>query len=156
MLLQAFRRFNQRFIPAPATGRHINSNRGPSPRAVTFKQARWGILLVLLLAAAYLLFALVSVFANNPPAKPTNLTAVPGDSIATLSWHDPDDSSITKYEFRHTYTIPETDGDVAPDFTRSLWTTIPNSGATPLSPVIRSLRRRAHGGGNGRHCGNYA
>ena len=90
VLLQAFKRFNQRFIPAPATGRHISP--GPSPRVGTVKQARWGILLVLLLALACLLFAPESVFANDPPAKPSNLTAEPGDGEVTLSWDDPQDS----------------------------------------------------------------
>ena len=102
VLLQAFRRFSRRFIPAPATGLLSNLNPSPSHQAVTFKQARWGILFVLLLAVACLLLAPESVFANNPPApdKPTGLTAQPGDRQATLSWDDPADSSMFQGRYR--------------------------------------------------------
>ncbi len=143
MLLQAFRRFNQLFIPAPATGRHITPS--PSPRAVTFKQARWGILLVLLLAAACLLLTPQSVFANNPPAKPANLTALPGNQEATLSWDDPQDSSITRYEFRQTFTTPGVEVDVERNLEASPWLTILDSDDTTTSYTVTPLANHQSG-----------
>ena len=63
----------------------------------------------ILLAAPLLLLAAVAVFlvampqmgqAQDPaPAAPTELTAIPGDTQATLTWDDPEDSSITGYEY---------------------------------------------------------
>ena len=45
----------------------------------------------------------MGVDTNNlpiPPAKPTGLTATGGHNQVTLSWDDPDDSSIDRYEYR--------------------------------------------------------
>ena len=63
----------------------------------------------ILLAAPLLLLAAVAVFlvampqmgqAQDPaPAAPTELTAIPGDAQATLTWDDREDSSITGYEY---------------------------------------------------------
>ena len=36
----------------------------------------------------------------SAPAAPANLAAAPGDTEVTLSWNNPNDSSITKYQFR--------------------------------------------------------
>ena len=150
MLLQAYRRFNQLFIPAPATGRHITPS--PSPRDVTFKQARWGILLVLLLAVACLLLAPESVFANNPPApaKPTGLTVTPGDGTATLSWEDPGDSSITEYEYRQAQTIPTILAQSTLQFPVN-WTLIPQSDASTTTDTIDRLANHYIDGQNVKH-----
>ena len=148
MLLQAFRRFNQLFIPAPATGRHITPS--PSPRAVTFKQARWGLLFALLLAVACLLFAPQSVLANDPPAKPTNLTAVPGDQEATLSWDDPGDSSIIRYEYLQTtdtapLNVNRANGQSGGGSQVLIWTPIPGSSATTTSYTVSPLANQLTG-----------
>ena len=152
MLLQAFRRFNQRFIPAPATGRHIDL--GSSPRAETLKQARWGILFVLLLAVASLLFAPENVFANNPPAEPTGFTVVPGDQEATLSWDDPGDSSIIRYEFFQTSNtvvanVKQDTGQTRNIVTQeSVWTPIPGSDASTTSYTVNPLTNYETGNTN--------
>ena len=41
----------------------------------------------------------VTVTDNDPPAKPTGLTATAGDARVALSWTDPGDSTITKYQY---------------------------------------------------------
>ena len=152
MLLQAFRRFNQRFIPSPAAGRHIDP--GPSPRAETLKQARWGILFVLLLAVAFLLFTPENVFANNPPAKPTGFTVVPGDQEATLSWDDPGDSSIIRYEFFQTSNtvaanVKQDTGQTRNTVTQeSVWTPIPGSDASTTSYTVDPLTNYETGNTN--------
>ena len=65
----------------------------------------------ILLAAPLLLLAAVTVFlvampqmgqaqdTDTAPAAPSGLTAIPGDTQATLTWDDPEDSSITGYEY---------------------------------------------------------
>ncbi len=40
----------------------------------------------------------VSVTEDDAPAKPTGLTAAPGNRAASLSWDDPEDASITGYQ----------------------------------------------------------
>ena len=35
------------------------------------------------------------------PAAPANLVAEPGDTVVVLTWDDPVDSSITKYQYQH-------------------------------------------------------
>ena len=152
MLLQAFRRSSQRFIPAPATGRHISP--GLSPRVGIPKQARWGILLVLILAVTSLLFAPESVFANNPPAKPTGLTVVPGDQEATLSWDGPGDSSIIRYEFFQTSNtvvanVKGNTGQTGNTVTQeSVWTPIPGSDASTTSYTVSPLTNYETGNTN--------
>ncbi len=44
--------------------------------------------------------ATATPLANPPPAKPTGLTATPGDGRVALSWDNPRDSRITAYEVR--------------------------------------------------------
>ena len=63
----------------------------------------------ILLTAPLLLLAAVAVFLvampqmgqtqDTAPAAPTGLTAIPGDTQAMLTWDDPEDSSITGYEY---------------------------------------------------------
>ncbi|MCY4479700.1 MAG: fibronectin type III domain-containing protein, partial [Rhodospirillales bacterium] len=54
----------------------------------------------------------------SKPAKPTGLTATVGDQRAELSWTDPSDSSITKYQYQ------KKAGSAAWD---TSWTDIPSS-----------------------------
>ena len=61
----------------------------------------------------------VSGTATPPPAKPAGFTATPGNRQVTLSWTDPGDSTITKWQYQW-YTTPPFRG----------WTDIPSSGAS--------------------------
>ena len=75
----------------------------------------------------------VSLQLNAPaatkPAKPTGLTATAGDEQVALSWTDPSDSSITKYQVR------QKAGSAA----WGSWTDIPSSGATTTSYTVTGL-----------------
>ena len=71
----------------------------------------------------------ISITAPRPvPAAPTGLSAASGNSEAALSWDDPDDSTITKYQYTQ-------DGGTN-------WTDIPNSapgGANAASYTVSGL-----------------
>ena len=54
----------------------------------------------------------------KPPVKPTDLSVTAGSGSVTLSWTDPNDASITKYQYRQKI------GDAA----YGNWTDIPSSG----------------------------
>ena len=73
----------------------------------------------------------VRVVTGTPPAAPTGLAATPGDQQLSLSWTDPSDSSITKYQYRLS-----TDGGTtwSPD-----WTDVSGSGATTTSHSVTGL-----------------
>ena len=60
-----------------------------------------------------------------PPTAPTNLSATPGDTQATLSWDDPNNSTITKYQY-------STDAGAT-------FTDIPGSDATTVSYTVGGL-----------------
>ncbi|MCY4601784.1 MAG: cadherin domain-containing protein, partial [Acidobacteria bacterium] len=62
------------------------------------------------------------------PAKPQNFRAEPGHVEVTLKWDDPNDDSITKYQYRQR--VGGTRGD---------WTDIPGSSATTTAYTIRGL-----------------
>ena len=72
---------------------------------------------------------------SGPPAAPTGLMADGGNSLATLSWTDPGNAGITRYEYRQTTTV---DGESNPVFSGS-WTPIPGSGATTTGYVVPGL-----------------
>ena len=63
------------------------------------------------------------------PEAPANLSATAGDGQITLSWDDPDDDSITGYEYR------QKEGTSA----WGEWTTIPGSGADTVEYVKTEL-----------------
>ena len=44
--------------------------------------------------------AIAQASAWTYPAAPANLTATPGDKVVSLSWDDPNNSSITRYEYQ--------------------------------------------------------
>ena len=82
------------------------------------------------------------------PAAPMNLSAAPDDGQVTLSWANPANNTITKYQYRR-----KTDTG-----TYSSWTDIPNSGDTTTSYTVTSLTngteytfgvRAVNAGGNG-------
>ena len=43
---------------------------------------------------------------NEIPDPPTGLQAAPGDSHVTLTWNNPNDASIDRYEYQYTYVDP--------------------------------------------------
>ena len=68
---------------------------------------------------------------DEAPAKPANLTAAPGDTEVTLTWTNPNDSTITRYQVRQAQgaTIPAT----------TAWTDIANSTATTTTHTVDNL-----------------
>ena len=80
------------------------------------------------------------------PAAPANLTATPGDKLVSLTWDDPDNPSITGYEYQR-----KTTGNYGS------WETMTNSSATTTQYVVKSLsngteytfRVRAYSAGGG-------
>ena len=74
---------------------------------------------------------------NTPaptPAAPTGLTATPGNQQISLSWNNPNDPSITKYQFQY---VPDYDFEIfgwGPFFP---WTDIPSSNASTTTFIIR-------------------
>ena len=82
------------------------------------------------------------------PAAPMNLSAAPDDGHVTLSWTNPANNTITKYQYRR-----KTDTG-----TYGSWTDIPNSGDTTTSYTVTGLTngteytfgvRAVNAGGNG-------
>ena len=82
------------------------------------------------------------------PAAPMNLSATPDDGQVTLSWANPANNTITKYQYRR-----KTDTG-----TYGSWTDIPNSGDTTTSYNVTGLTngtqytfevRAVNAGGNG-------
>ena len=70
-------------------------------------------------------FADVTVTVTLPtPAKPSGFSATAGDGQVTLSWTDPSDSSITRYQ------LQQDEGD---------WADITGSGATTTEHVVYGL-----------------
>ena len=61
------------------------------------------------------------------PDAPTGLSAAPYDNALNLSWTDPNDATITRYEYR------VTGGKTVP------WTTIPGSGAATTTHTLTNL-----------------
>ncbi len=64
-----------------------------------------------------------------PPSAPADLTATDGNARITLSWNDPDNSTITQYEYR-----------LKPGANAwGSWTIIPGSGSATVTYVITGL-----------------
>ena len=63
-----------------------------------------------------------------PPAKPTGLAALAGNTQVRLSWNHPSDATITKYQYNQ-----QVDG------TWGAWTDVPGSGTSTNSYTVRSL-----------------
>ena len=71
----------------------------------------------------------------GPPAAPTGLTATAGDKSVTLSWNNPGDSTITRYEYNVNHNATGTG-----NFTGwSPWTAIPNSGKDTTGHTFTGL-----------------
>ena len=64
---------------------------------------------------------------EDPPAKPTGLTATAGDGQVTLGWTDPSDSDITGYQIRRRSPVLGT------------WADISSSSATTVSHTVSTL-----------------
>ena len=78
------------------------------------------------------------------PAAPTNFAAAAGDAQVTLSWSNPDNATIVKYQYRHIYALD--------------WKDIPGSGAGTTGHTVTGLTngtlyafqvRAVNAGGNG-------
>ena len=76
--------------------------------------------------------ASASLTTANVPDAPSSLVAAhTGEGVVTLSWDDPDDASIEKYQYRRS-----TDGGTSWDVD---WTDIAGSGATTTSHQVTGL-----------------
>ena len=76
--------------------------------------------------------------ASARPDQPTNLTATVGDTQVRLTWNDPNDSSIDKYEYRWK------EGTEATDFidtgdNKDEWTQVPDSNADTTRYTVIGL-----------------
>ena len=72
---------------------------------------------------------------SNPPDAPTGLAATAGDGEITLSWNDPGDSSITRYEYNVNHNATSTG-----NFSGwTPWTAIPDSGPSTTSHTFAGL-----------------
>ncbi len=86
----------------------------------------------------------------TPPPAPTNFTATAGNGQVVLSWSNPNNASITKYQYRQS---TNSGSSWSPD-----WTDISGSGSGTTSYTVRSLNngtrytfqvRAVNAGGNG-------
>ena len=77
-----------------------------------------------------LLAALVSLVANAQPAAPAGLLATAGDEEAVLTWEDPANSNVVRYEFRF-------GAGEAPTF--NAWAEMPGSGADTVEHTVSGL-----------------
>ena len=64
-----------------------------------------------------------------PPAAPTGLTALAGNGTVVLTWDDPSDTSITRYEYQMRWT----------GVGWGSWTAIPGSGSATRSHALTGL-----------------
>ncbi len=70
---------------------------------------------------------------RTAPAKPTGLTATAGEGQATLAWNDPDDDSITMWQYQQ-----KVDSN---DY--GLWIDMPDSDALTTSHLVENLTNGA-------------
>ena len=77
------------------------------------------------------IFGRVSAQSPPAPAAVTNLAAVAGDQHVTLSWSNPNDASITRYQYRQS---TDSGRNWSPD-----WTNIANSDSSTTSYTVTSL-----------------
>ena len=82
---------------------------------------------------------------TTAPAAPAGLTAAPGNSQVALSWDDPEDSTITKYQYRYA-TSALTNTDV--NYSGSSWHNIPNSDADTTTHTVTGLHNGPDGDGD--------
>ena len=75
----------------------------------------------------------------RPPAKPTGMKATAGDTQITLSWNNPNDSSITGYEYRWDATNPFEATDPV-EITTIDWTVLPASDKDTTSYTFIGLK----------------
>ena len=68
---------------------------------------------------------------TGPPAAPRDLSAKAGDAQVSLSWIDPNDSSITRYQYRQRVATE--------DLWPTNWTDIPSGAETTTSYVVTGL-----------------
>ncbi len=78
--------------------------------------------------------ATVSATPVAPPAAPTSLTATAGATQVTLSWTDPGNATITKYQVRYGAGLTTDSG-----FSWGTWADVSSSSATTTSATVTGL-----------------
>ena len=90
----------------------------------------------------------IRVTLRQAPLKPTGVTATPGNGQVTLAWNNPDNATISKWQYQQ----KQGDGSYGP------WMDIPDSTATTTSHTVTGLTngvaysfriRAVNAGGNG-------
>ncbi len=74
---------------------------------------------------------IVTTAPNPRPAKPAGLSAAVGNAQVTLAWSNPSDTTITRYELRHTSAASFGPNDA--------WSAIPGSGAGTVGREVAGL-----------------
>ena len=100
----------------------------------TWTLAAAGLLAVILAAVAFAP-RVRPMEANSQPARPTGLAATAGDQSVTLSWSDPGNSTITRYEYQVNHNA--TDSENFAGWTQ--WTEIPGSDSSTTSHEFTGL-----------------
>ena len=83
-----------------------------------------------LAVSAFLFAGLVPLGATAQPAAPAGLLATAGDEQAILTWQDPSNSNIVRYEFRF-------GAGEAPEF--NAWAEVPGGGADTVEHTVSGL-----------------
>ena len=85
-----------------------------------------------------------AVTATPRLAAPTGLAAAGGNTTVTVTWTDPNDSTITRYEYRYTFgSVQCSAGRLAPNRPWH-WATVPGSGASTVSHTLTGLANGAN------------
>ena len=75
------------------------------------------------------------------PAKPAGVAAAAGLNVATLSWTDPGNASIRRWEYRYKTdgSFPQSCTTDDPPVCTDVWTAVPSSSATTASYLVTGL-----------------
>ena len=122
-------RSDSRKVSVDPTSLFFTSDNHNVPQEVTVTGLAGGVAIIRHSVAFAPEAGTVQVITRAVPAQPTNLEATAGDRQVTLSWDNPRDASITRWEYQQ----EDDSGQV------SSWTTIPRSTASTTTYTVSSL-----------------